>query len=255
MTEKIPTTNIEWKAWGDYDPLMDVAGWSGKSKDDANPWNDSESYKLGESDWKDFLAYWERYGVDRSSVLELGCGTGRITMQLAKYFKVVHAVDVSEGMIAYAQKYINSSTVYFHLTNGIEIPLPDNSVSAIFSCHVFQHFNSIEHATKYFKEISRVLQPKGSIMIHLPILAWPCGIGQVIPMLYRLRKAIGDVKIRINRFLLRRYNVKPMMQMISYLGEYVYNKIAGLGYTNIEIIIFPTKSNGGLHPFVFAKYE
>ena len=94
-------------------------------------------------------------------------------MQLAKYFKVVHAVDVSEGMIAYARKHVNSSAVYFHLTDGVEIPLPDHSVSAIFTCHVFQHFNSIGHATKYLKEISRVLQPGGSMMIHLPIYAWP----------------------------------------------------------------------------------
>jgi SAM-dependent methyltransferase len=255
MTEKIPTSNIEWKAWGDYDPLGGVAGWSGKSKDGANPWIDSEFYKLGESDWKDFSTYWERYGVDRSSVVELGCGTGRITMQLAKYFKVVHAVDVSEGMIAYARKHINSSSVYFYLTNGVEIPLPDHSVSAIFTCHVFQHFNSINHATKYFKEISRVLQPGGSMMIHLPIYAWPCGIGKVIPVLYRLRKVIGDARDRIKRFQIRRFNIKPMMRMISYPADYLYETLGDLGYTNIEIIIFPTKSNGGLHPFVFAKHE
>jgi 2-polyprenyl-3-methyl-5-hydroxy-6-metoxy-1,4-benzoquinol methylase len=60
------------------------------------PWTDKDFYQLGESDWKDFSRHWEMYGLSRESCLEIGCGAGRITMQLASYFKSVHAIDVSE---------------------------------------------------------------------------------------------------------------------------------------------------------------
>jgi len=253
MAEKVPASNIEWKRWGIYDPLWGVAAWTGKNKDGANPWTENEFYKLGESDWEDFSAQWEQFGVNRNSVLEIGCGAGRITMPLAKYFKVVHALDVSEGMVAFAREHVNAPSVMFHLSDGVGIPIPDNSVSAVFSCHVFQHFDSIDHATGYFREVFRVLQPGGSMMIQLPICAWPSGIGKVIPLLYRLRRTVGDLRARLNRYLIQRFILKPIMRMTSYPVEYFYKTLGELGYTDIEISIFPTKSNGGLHHFVFAK--
>lgn len=253
MAKKIPASNIEWKDWGVRDPLWAVAAWKGKSRNGVNPWTSSDFYKLGESDWEDFSAYWERYGVNKASVLEIGCGAGRITKPLVKYFQVVHAVDVSEGMIAYARAHVKAPSVNFHLSDGVRIPLPNQSVGAIFSSHVFQHFDSIGHSTEYFKEIHRVLQPSGTIMIHLPIFIWPFGTGRIIPVIYRLRKTFGNIKARLFRLLIRQYNLYPIMRGTSYTAEYIYKTLGELGYTEIEICIFPTKSNGGLHHFVFAK--
>ncbi len=78
------SSNIEWRRWGDTDPLWGVAAWSGKEKDSADPWTAAEFFKLGELDWQDFLLHWERYGVEPASCLEIGCGGERITTHLAK---------------------------------------------------------------------------------------------------------------------------------------------------------------------------
>ncbi len=253
MTKKMPASKLEWKKWGDYDPLWGVASWSGRSRDGSNPWNDHDFYSLGESDWEDFLVYWERYGLEKDSVLEIGCGAGRVTLPLGKCFNIVHAVDVSEGMLAYAKERVKSPTIHYYLSDGLAVPLPNTSVSAVFSCHVFQHFDSNVHATEYFNEIYRVLKPGGSMMVHLPICIWPIGMGKVIPFIYKIRKLIGYIKASINRLLIKYINIKPTMRGTSYSLGYIYDTLKYIGYKNIEVSVVVTKSNMGIHPFVFAK--
>jgi hypothetical protein len=42
--------------------------------------------RYGESDWQDFLRHWKQYGIDHWACLEIECGAGRITKQLATCF-------------------------------------------------------------------------------------------------------------------------------------------------------------------------
>jgi 2-polyprenyl-3-methyl-5-hydroxy-6-metoxy-1,4-benzoquinol methylase len=93
-------SNKEWKKWGETDPLFGVASWQNKARDGSSPWTDQEFYQLGASDWGDFSSHWEKYGLNRESCLEIGCGAGRITLQLAAYFNQVHALDISEKMMS-----------------------------------------------------------------------------------------------------------------------------------------------------------
>lgn len=49
------------------------------------------------------------------------------------------------------------------------LPYPDNSVSAIYSCHVFEHLN-ISDGLKLMKECYRILQKEGVVRIIVPDL-------------------------------------------------------------------------------------
>src|SRR5262245_58251070 len=100
-------SNREWQLWGRLDPMYAVASWRGKAKDDAAPWTPEEFFALGARDWTDFRKHWERYGLATDSCLEIGCGAGRITKQLAASFQSVHAVDVSDAMVALAREHIS----------------------------------------------------------------------------------------------------------------------------------------------------
>jgi len=245
-------SNTEWKKWGQIDPLYAVASWDGKRKDGKEPWTKEEFYKLGQSDCKDFVEHWEKYGVDRTSCLEIGCGAGRLTMHLSRYFQTVHAIDASQGMIDYAREHILSSSVMFYLSDGLNIPLRDNSASAVFSTHVFQHFDSLSHATAYFCEIYRVLTPGGSLMIHLPVYNWPTMPG-VFDTLYSLREYIGDIRAWAWRHLSELGILAPTMRGLKYPVSYLYNTLTKQGFTHIEISFFAVRSNGSLHPCVFAR--
>ncbi len=195
--------------------VMGVATWVGKDKTGKEPWTDEQFYKLGEMDLEDFLAHWHKYGVDNRSCLEIGCGAGRITKQLAKHFEVTLAVDVSEAMIAYAQNRIQGTTAIFLVSDGVRLPSEDNSVTAVFSSHVFQHFVSLQYAYHHFSEISRILKPGGTMMIHLPIFQWPPEMPRFLVKMIRIRKNIANMAIWFRQKLIERDLAKPMMQSLN----------------------------------------
>jgi len=246
------SSNVEWQKWGQRDPLFAVASWKGREKDGVDPWTPTDFYALGASDWEDFAPHWRQYGWDTDSCLEIGCGTGRITSPLARHFRRTYALDVSREMVEYAKTHIEDPSIEFLVSDGVKIPLRDGSVSAVFSTHVFQHFDRTDHASAYFREIARVLKPRGTLMIHLPIYRWPAMHG-LFERIYKLRRAAGQWRAAVNRFLISHDIGKPTMRGTIYPVDYFYRVLPALGFEDIEIRIFPTKSNGGLHPFVFAR--
>ena len=239
-----PRSNIEWQSWGKSDPLYGVASLDGRNKRGENPWTEIEFYAFGAQNWAEYRRQWESYGVDRESCVEIGCGAGRITRQLSSYFHQVQAVDVSPDMIERARLHVNPDTVDFHLTEGTALPLADESVTAAFSCEVFQHFNSASFAENYFAEIFRVLRPGGSIMIHLPVYSWPDAMRRTFSGLYKIWKTGDALKAELQRTLLRIGLGNPFMFGIKYEAQWLHEFLGGLGFGDIEIRFFENSGNG-----------
>lgn len=97
------------------------------------------------------------------SVVEIGCGVGRLTRVLAARSKEVFALDISERMLQLARQH-NS-----HLTNvtwlqgdGSSLSsIPPSSATVCFSHVVFQHIEDPAITLGYVREMGRVLQPGG----------------------------------------------------------------------------------------------
>jgi ubiquinone/menaquinone biosynthesis C-methylase UbiE len=251
-----PESNIEWQSWGKRDPLYGVASLEGRNKRGKNPWTDEEFYTYGAQVWSEYIGHWERYGVNRQSCVEIGCGAGRMTKQLADYFKKVHAIDVSRDMIEYARLQIKREKVSFHVTNGCVLPVADSSVTAGFSSDVFQHFDRASFAEHYFVELFRVLIAGGSIMIHLPVYSWPHAMRPVFSGFYNVWKAADSLQAKMRRVLLRRGIGNPFMFGIKYEAEALYSFLYRLGFRDIEINFFENTGNGGrpdFRSYLFAR--
>ena len=249
-------TNAEWIEWGRRDPLFGVASWANKHADGATPWKEDEFYALGASDWRDFESHWNAYRYTPGTFVEIGCGAGRITNQLSQTFQNGHALDVSEDMIRYARAHVTRGNVEWHLAEGLTIPLGDNTVDAAFSCHVLQHLPSPVVGYAYFREILRTLKPGGSLMVHLPVHIYPAGISSKFAALCdfmhrRLLQPVLAMKSGIQRLRMKRGGIPPMHATSFELSE-LYNSLVKIGFERVEIIAFPTRSNGALHPFVLA---
>jgi SAM-dependent methyltransferase len=95
------------------------------------------------------------------TVLEIGCGSGRITRALAELFGQVYAVDVSGEMITRAKAALADLTnVHLFQNNGTDLKvLGDIQVDFAFSFIVFQHIPSREVIYNYTREVSRLLRP------------------------------------------------------------------------------------------------
>lgn len=95
-----------------------------------------------------------------SSVLDLGCGTGRTTSILNEMGFKVLGIDYSESMISCAKQL--HPKLDFSVMDGAKLDFPDNHFD-----NVFFSFNGIdyiypeERRIKAFNEIFRVLGPGG----------------------------------------------------------------------------------------------
>ncbi len=250
-----PASNIEWQSWGKLDPLYGVASLEGRNKRGNNPWTTEEFYNYGAKVWSEYIPHWERYGVNRQSCVEIGCGAGRMTKQLSIYFQKVYAVDVSTDMVEYARVQVDPEKVSFHVTNGCVLPMADGSVAAGFSSDVFQHFEQPSFAEEYFLELYRVLMVGGSIMIHLPVYSWPHVMRPIFSSLYRIWRAADSFQAKMRRVLLRRGVGNPFMFGIKYEITELYNFLYRLGFRDIEINFFENSGDGGFdfRSYLFAR--
>jgi SAM-dependent methyltransferase len=229
---------------------------AGRNKRGTHPWTAEEFYAYGALNWNEYRRQWESYGVLRRSCVEIGCGAGRITRQLATYFQEVHALDVSRDMIDYAQRHIDLPNVSFHVTDGSTLPLADASVSAAFSCDVFQHFSRVSFADDYLIELHRVLDPGASLMIHLPIYTWPDTLRRTFSGLYRLRGLVDSLRANSRRLLLKLGFGHPFMFGVKYDSKRLYEFVSGLGFQDIEVRLFQNSGDGGrpeLRSYLFAR--
>jgi ubiquinone/menaquinone biosynthesis C-methylase UbiE len=161
-------------------------------------------------------------------------------------------------MIDIAQRHVGSSPVAFHVTDGVHLPLGDEAIASVFSTHVFQHFASTSDATACFREVHRVMEAGGTLMIHLPIVAWPHG------RLSRPHRLMESVLTRIGRAAVwakrsayaRGLRKTPAMQLTSYEVDWLAQTLVRLGFRDIEIrVVFSDSAMGDKHPFVFARKD
>jgi SAM-dependent methyltransferase len=109
-------------------------------------------------------------GVTPGRALDLGCGVGRVARALARRFEEVVAVDVSPEMVRRAKELHPEPefpNLTFHATDGVHLPLEDESIDFVFSYEVFQHMPSRGVMRGNLSEVARVLRPDGLAAIHV----------------------------------------------------------------------------------------
>jgi len=98
-------------------------------------------------------------------VIDLGCGSGRLSTQLAKRYgpeiKYV-GIDVVPELIAFARERAEPS-YDFHLTDGTHIPATDASADIVLAFSVMTHLRT-KDAKRYIREAHRALKYGGLLV-------------------------------------------------------------------------------------------
>ncbi len=98
------------------------------------------------------------------SILELGCGTGKNTVFLARIGEQVHAFDFSEGMIQKAREKVKSDNVRFEIADLTGHWNCGDSAYDLIACNlVLEHIADLSHI---FSEAARTLMPDGKFLIN-----------------------------------------------------------------------------------------
>jgi SAM-dependent methyltransferase len=121
-----------------------------------------EDYERGRPGWPEELVddVAGELGLgERSEVLDLAAGTGKLTRLLVPRFARVVAVEPDDAMRAVLQRAVPGAEALAGSADAI--PLPDGAVDAAFVAEAFHWFASDEVVA----EIVRVLRPRGGFVV------------------------------------------------------------------------------------------
>jgi len=130
---------------------------------DYNAGDEAQLWRDGEADLLRMLASVGARLEPRDTVLDVGCGVGRLTRALAGRVAHVHGIDVSAEMLARARANLAGvANVTLHQGDGTGLaPIADASMDAVVSLVVFQHIPDPAVTLGYVREIGRVLSQGG----------------------------------------------------------------------------------------------
>ena len=156
------------------------------------------------------------------SVLEIGCGTGYFTQELAKTGARITAIDISPDLLEQARAKVTASNVTFRLENAYALTFEAASFDAVIGSSVLHHLDVV----RALMEFRRVLKPGGLLRFTEPNYLNPqIAVQKNVPELKRLAGDSPDETAFI-RWTLRRQLVE-------------------IGFDQIEIVPFDF-----LHPAV-----
>jgi len=110
-----------------------------------------------------------KYNIRGERLLDVGGGTGELTIEIAKAVKAreVHIIDIEQQALAKAKEQefhtyaLDASRDYF--------PFPDDYFDIVTLIETIEHLQDPDHC---LIEVKRVLKPGGIFIVTTPNLAW-----------------------------------------------------------------------------------
>jgi ubiquinone/menaquinone biosynthesis C-methylase UbiE len=142
-----------WHGWDEYARFYD--------------WENAQT--VGRRD----IAFWRRIALGTDGrALELGCGTGRVAMPIARAGRALVGVDRSDAMLARARRRVNRARLQrrLRLVRGDirHLPFPDRSFALVMAPYGILQSLLVERDLKQTLEsVARVLARKGLFGLEL----------------------------------------------------------------------------------------
>jgi len=182
--------------------------WDKVFRDEGKVW------ETPQEDMTEIVRLFKNYDVKR--VLDLGCGTGRHLVYLAKRHFDVYGIDISEHGVKLSREWLKAEGLEGNLKVGDiykKLPYRDGFFDAIISVRTLHH-GKIEWIRRLVREMVRVLKPNGFIFItvnkYVPEKYIPkerrYGIEYIAPRTYVILggREKDMPHYRFNNYLLRR---------------------------------------------------
>ena len=213
-----------WDRAGKTDPFWAVLSASDKR---GNRWRSEDFFATGVLEIAGVMAHVDRVGLKgRVRALDFGCGPGRLTQALTKYFDQVDGVDISPSMIELADA-LNRFPDRCHYRQNSASDLKffmDSSFDFVYSNITLQHVEP-SVTRNYIREFLRVLRPGGLLVFPLP--------GRRIGVRSKLRRLMPGFGMDLYRRA--RYRNHPAAVMNGIPREEVVALVAAAGATVFEV--------------------
>jgi len=98
-----------------------------------------------------------------TKILDVGCGAGFLSNELAKLNLDITGVDLSEDSLRVAMKFDQTKTVKYKTADAYHLPFPENTFDVLTAMDFLEH---VENPGDIIKEFSRVLKTGGIFIFH-----------------------------------------------------------------------------------------
>lgn len=173
-----------------------------------------------------------RFVPNSATVLDFGCGDGRVTKGMLAQAKKVIGIDISEQAVEVAKKFNNHADItYLHTT--IEDFSSDLRFDAILMFEIIEH---VFNPQLIFQKVNGLLKEKGVLMLSTP---------NFLRLTRRIKQLYGIRQIRM------RMGKNPNKIGCDHVREYTYGEVkamlqeAGFDILAYEGVILWTDTVGG----------
>ena len=140
----------------------------------------------GQLCWKRRVQLLTNHLLPGMNVLELGCGTGFLTRELAVAGAQVTAIDISPELLEAARSNCSAANVTFEVQNAYALSYPDESFDLVVGSSILHHLDIGEA----LRQIYRVLRPGGRMCFTEPNMLNPqIAVQKNVPS---IKKRLGD---------------------------------------------------------------
>ncbi|HET7873737.1 MAG TPA: methyltransferase domain-containing protein [Terriglobales bacterium] len=216
----------DWEEMATLDPLWAILGEPDKR---FGKWQLEEFFRTGEEEIAHLMERCQKLNLPRKRerAIDFGCGVGRLTRALGRYFSECHGVDISSSMIETARRL--TPGCQFRQSASLE-PFAAASADFIYSNLVLQHQPDQASASRIIQDMMRVLAPGGLLVFQMPVfMPWRNRL-QLRRRAYRLLRGLGLP----HTLLYQRLNLNPI-RMISLPRAEIENIIPREGGTVVRV--------------------
>jgi len=103
------------------------------------------------------------FGNEKCTILDLGCGAGFLSNELAKVGHRVTGVDLSRESLAVAQQYDRTKSVQYEVMNATQLTFQKESFDIVCAMDFLEH---VSEPKRVFQEASRILRKNGLFFFH-----------------------------------------------------------------------------------------
>lgn len=125
--------------------------------------------------------------------LDIGCGTGEITRDLAREFARTIGLDYYPRMSSASKE--GGEEVHFLQADGTRLPFCAAYFDVVICAQVYEH---TDHAERLPVEIDRVLKPGGVCFFSGPNKCWPIETHYQLPFLHWLPPDLATRYLRVS---------------------------------------------------------
>jgi len=248
------STDKAWEKWGKADPYYGVLSADVYRKENLNADNKKAFFESGE-EYIEFILKNINEHVDNSfspgKCLDFGCGVGRLVIPLAKRYKDVAGIDVSDSMLELARRNCQDNGI-----SNADFYKSDDDLSAIngkfdliTSCLVFQHIPA-KRGKHILEKLLQSLNDRGVAVLQIifyrnaPLLnKFSCWLQKKIPLLAYVINIFRKRKFFQPPVQMNCYNLTEIIKLLADNGIGSFFALPGIDKEYYNVILFCRKNN------------